>query len=328
MYQTMSLPLYSGSFEEYHSWDDLREELATLGCDGLEGIWSGEELPADLPEDLILGYHLTFYPDWLDFYRDDHKALRRKFGSLDAAARFYGGLGPETLLAQYQADLHRAAALHVRYVVFHVSDISIEEGYTYRWLHTNREVIDAATEVINHILGPQAWPFEFLVENQWWPGFTFTEPEETARLLEGIHFPKKGVLLDTGHLMNTNTELKSEAEGAEYIRRMLERHGSLAAWVRGVHLHQSLSGTYVKAHTGWLPDGLPEDYAARFGVSYQHILRIDRHQPWSDPAILPVLEQIAPRYLTHELSSRGRTERANAISAQMRLLRQGGKMCV
>ena len=64
-----------------------------LGCDGLEGIWSGEEFPADLPEDLILGYHLTFYPDWLDFYRDDRKALRRKFGSLDAAARFYGGPG-------------------------------------------------------------------------------------------------------------------------------------------------------------------------------------------------------------------------------------------
>ena len=31
MYQTMSLPLYSGSFEEYHGWGDLRAELAALG---------------------------------------------------------------------------------------------------------------------------------------------------------------------------------------------------------------------------------------------------------------------------------------------------------
>ena len=37
MYQTMSLPLYSGSFEEYHGWGDLRAELAALGCDGMEG---------------------------------------------------------------------------------------------------------------------------------------------------------------------------------------------------------------------------------------------------------------------------------------------------
>ena len=83
MYQTMSLPLYSGSFEEYHGWGNLRAELAALGCDGMEGIWSGEEFPEDLPADLVIGYHLTFYPDWLDFYRDDRRALKRKFGSLD-----------------------------------------------------------------------------------------------------------------------------------------------------------------------------------------------------------------------------------------------------
>ena len=153
MYQTMSLPLYSGSFEEYHGWGNLRAELAALGCDGMEGIWSGEEFPEDLPADLVIGYHLTFYPDWLDFYRDDRRALKRKFGSLDAAARFYGGPGPETLLEQYRADLRRAAGLNPHYVVFHVSDVSIEEGYTYHWLHTNQEVIDAAVEVINLILG-------------------------------------------------------------------------------------------------------------------------------------------------------------------------------
>ena len=82
--------------------------------------------------------------------------------------------------------------------------------------------------MVNLILGEERWPFEFLVENQWWPGFTFTEPEETARLLEGIRFAGKGILLDTGHLMNACTELKTEAEGADYIRRMLNRHGSLA----------------------------------------------------------------------------------------------------
>ena len=39
------------------------------------------------------------------------------------------------------------------------------------------------------------------------------------------------------------------------IRRMLNRHGSLATWVRGVHLHQSLSGAYVKTHTGFTTGG-------------------------------------------------------------------------
>lgn len=328
MYQMMSLPLYSGTLGEYNSWRDLGQELERLGCDGIEGVWGGEDLPKDLPAELILGYHLIFYPDWLDFYRDDRAALKQKFGSLEVTASFYGGLGPDTLLEQYRADLRRAVNLGARYVVFHVSDVSLEEGYTYRWLHTNQEVIDAAVEVVNLILGEERWPFEFLVENQWWPGFTFTEPEETARLLEGIRFAGKGILLDTGHLMNACTELKTEAEGADYIRRMLNRHGSLAKWVRGVHLHQSLSGAYVKAHTGSLPAGLPEDYMERFGVSYQHILQIDQHRPWTDPAILSVLEQIELRYLTHELSSRGRMARAEAVSVQTRLLQQGGRMRV
>ena len=265
MYQMMSLPLYSGTFQEYDSWRDLGQELERLGCDGIEGVWGGEDLPKDLPAELILGYHLIFYPDWLDFYRDDRAALKQKFGSLEAVASFYGGLGPDTLLEQYRADLRRAVNLGARYVVFHVS---------------------------------------------------------------GIRFAGKGILLDTGHLMNACTELKTEAEGADYIRSMLNRHGSLAKWVRGVHLHQSLSGAYVKAHTGSLPAGLPEDYMERFGVSYQHILQIGQHRPWTDPAILPVLEQIEPRYLTHELSSRGRMARAEAVSIQTRLLRQGGRMRV
>ena len=50
--------------------------------------------------------------------------------------------------------------------------------------------------MINLILGTETWPFEFLVENQWWPGFTFTEPEETVRLLDGNPFAGKGIRVD------------------------------------------------------------------------------------------------------------------------------------
>ena len=90
MYQTMSLPLYSGSFEEYHGWGDLRAELAALGCDGMEGIWSGEEFPEDLPADLVIGYHLTFYPDWLDFYRHAFTAVQGRRHCWSSTGRICG----------------------------------------------------------------------------------------------------------------------------------------------------------------------------------------------------------------------------------------------
>ena len=320
---TMSLPLDHYTLGEYAGWDDLRRELDELGCDGIEGIWGGEELPRDIPAGLVTGYHLTFFHDWLDLYREDRAALERKFGSMENVRAFYGGTTRETLLAAYRADLERAAALKPEYVVFHVSDVSVEEGYTYRWFHSHEEVIDTSVEVINALLAGRDWPFVFLVENQWWPGFTFTDPRLTGRLLEGIKFEDKGILLDTGHLMNTCPDLRTQEEGAAYISAMLDAHGDSAKLVKGVHLHQSLSGEYVYAHTGFLPDGLPDDPVERFGASYRHIQRIDRHEPWSDPAVLSLLERISPRWVTHELSAKDRVKRAEAVRRQSALLGRG-----
>lgn len=324
MLESISLPLCGAVRTEYGGWSGLREELARLGCGGIEAIWAGEDLPADFPPDLLGGYHLTFFPDWLDFYREDKPALLAKYGSMEAVRQFYGGVGAETLLNLYRADLERAAALRARYVVFHVSDVSVDEGYTYQWLHGDREVIDASVEVLNTLLAGRNWPFAVLVENQWWPGFTFTDPDMTARLVEGIRYPDKGILLDTGHLMNTNPALRTQEEGALYLIDMLERHGTLSQAVRGVHLHQSLSGAYVRKHTGFLPQNQPKTPIERFCASYQHILQIDRHRPWTDPAILPVLVRIAPEFLTHELQAGDRAARFQAVRTQRDLLERGG----
>ena len=132
MYQSMNLPLWQGAAEEYGGWESLAADCAELGLAGVEGIWAGEDIPAGFPLSLLAGYHLTFYADWLDFYREDKAALLRKFGSMAAVERHYGGRDPDALLKFYRADLERARALGASYVVFHVTDVSIEEGYTYR----------------------------------------------------------------------------------------------------------------------------------------------------------------------------------------------------
>ena len=310
----MSLPLAADVLEEYAA--ELPAAVAACGCDGLEGVWGGVEPPWSIPEGLRFGYHLTFYPDWLDFWRGDRAALMRKFGSEPVWRAFYGGAeGEQTLLDLYRADLKRALAWGARYVVFHVSDVSIEEGYTYRWEHSHAAVIDAAAELANRLLDGRDWPFQFLVENQWWPGFTFTDPALTGSLLEKIHFARKGILLDTGHMMNTDRNLRTQAEGAAYIHRMLDAHGTLCRYIKGVHLHQSLSGPYVRAHTGALPP-LPEDYLERFAASYRHILNIDTHRPWTDGAVRGLVERIAPDYLVHELCAHDRASRAAAVRRQ------------
>lgn len=323
MRQSMNLPISAAIAAAYGGWDGVQAACAQLGCDGIEAIWAGEEIPQTLPQGLAIGYHLTFFPDWLDFYREDKAALLQKYGTEQAVSSFYGGSTPETLLALYRADLRRAQAAQAQYVVFHVSDVSVEEGYTYRWLHSDEAVIDASAEIINLLLQDVPPTFDFLVENQWWPGFTFTDPQKTARLLDAIDYPRKGIVLDTGHLMNTNPALRTQREGLAYIHRMLDAHGSLCDQIYGMHLHQSLSGAYVRANTGALPQNWPRDPLARFAESYGHILQIDRHRPWTEPAVYDLLERVSPRYVTHELAAADKKERHRRLRCQMRAIAKG-----
>ena len=319
----MSLPMTASVLTEY---GDLEEACRSCGCDGLEVVWGGEELPCTVPQALHVGYHLTFYPDWLDFWRGDRAALTEKFGSEEVWRSFYGGPeGRETLLRLYREDLDRAVTWGARYVVFHVSDVSVEEGFTYHWRHTHEEVIDAAAEVINLLLGDAEWPFAFLVENQWWPGFTLTEPENTSCLLEGIRYPRKGILLDTGHLMNAERSIATQRDGVRFILEMLDRHGPLCRYIQGMHLHQSISGAYVRRHCGALPIDFPKDLPGQYRACYAHIQNIDRHEPWTDPAVREIVDRVQPAYLTHELAAPDRQAKLRAIRQQLDTIERGGE---
>ena len=312
MISSLNFPLSAYSLQPFGDWETLGREVEALGLDGLELIADPWDLPAPPPKQLVSGYHMTFYSDWLDFYRGDEKAVLRKFGSWETAERIYGGRRPEDLLQRYREDLALGKSFGVPYMVFHVSDVSMEENYTYRWLHSDREVLDAAAEVLNTILQGVEPEFELLVENQWWPGFTFTEPEKTEYLLSRIDYPRTGIMLDTGHLMNCDPSIRTQAEGVRFILRKLEEHGSLAKAVRGLHFHQSVSGQYVRASIGAVPEAFNGDYFHDIAICYPHIQRIDRHRPWTNPECARILDAVAPQYLTHELSGAGRAQLAKA----------------
>jgi len=323
MIQSISFPISAYSIAPYGGWDALAAEIRALGCDGVEGIVDPEDLDRSFPPELLSGYHMVFYPDWLDFYHRNTPELLRKFGSREMIERVYRGTEPEDLMKQFKDDLAFALSMHTPYVVFHVSDVSLEEGYTYRWLHTDREVLDGAVEFINELLRDVEPTCDFLVENQWWPGFTFTDPGETEYLLSRIRYPRTGIMLDTGHLMNTRPSLRTQREGIGYILEQFRAHGELGQRVLGMHFHQSLSGAYVRKNTGRLPADFPADYFEAFVREYPHIQSIDRHRPWTDPDCVRLLDEIRPEYLTHELSSGPRRSQLSAVRRQLRTIRQG-----
>ena len=322
MIQSVNFPLSQYCIRPYGSWEALGRQVKALGLDGLEVIADPDDLAADVPLSLVAGYHLTFYPDWVDFWRQDEKALLGKFHSWEEVEKIYRGRRPEDLMAQFRTDLALAQRLKAPYLVFHVSDVSLEEGYTYRWLHSDREVLDAAIDFANQLLKGVEPTFDFLVENQWWPGFTFTEPEKTEYLLKNIDYPRVGIMLDTGHLMSTNQRIRSQKQGIAYILEMIEKHGSLAEKIRGLHFHQSLSGAYCLKRVGALPPDFPEEYFAAFAVSYGHIQQIDRHRPWTEPRCAAIIDRAQPQYLTHELSSGYPGGQLGAVKRQLTTLRK------
>ncbi len=323
MIQSTNFPLSTYCVQPYGSWDAIGEVVKELGLDGLELIADPDNLADDIPNSLVKGYHMTFYVDWLDFWRQDEKALMHKFGSWETVHEVYRGKGPEDLLQHFREDLELAIRLKAPYMVFHVSDASLEENYTYRWFHSDLEVLDGAIELINALLDGVEPTFDFLVENQWWPGFTFTDPEKTEYLLSRINYPRVGIMLDTGHLMNTNWKLKSQWDGIKYILEMIEKHGELSKKIYGLHFHQSLSGAYCKKNVGKLPEDFPLEYNDEFGRNYGHILRIDRHRPWTVEECVLILERVAPKYLTHEISGNVQHGRKIAIQNQMRVIKRG-----
>ena len=323
MTTTVNFPLYRGCLDEYGSFEAAIASMRPFGVDGFELIWGDNKYQGELPtEDLVPGYHLVFWPDWVDFWRGDEEALLRKFGNPAVIREYYGGESRSDMLRQYTEDMERAARFGAEYVVFHVSDVSIEEGYSYHWLHSDEEVIEAACELLSTLTEGRSWPFKILLENQWWPGLSFKNSRLTRRVLESVN-GDRGLLLDTGHLMNGNTNLRTEQDGIAYIHRILDDMGELAEEIHGIHLHKSLSGEYVKRHTGFVP-ALPEDYMQRYSENYAHILSIDRHAPWTEPKIGTVIDRLKPEFLTNELAAGTRREREGVLAVQSQTLKKAG----
>lgn len=315
MYTLISMVSGNKSLMEYKDSEDLEQSYGQYGCNGVEIIRCGEDERNIIGKNTIIGFHVGFYSQWIDFWNGNEEALIREFGSAEVYEGFYNGKDRDALLKHFKKELDYAQEMGAHYVVFHVSDVSAREVFTYQRDHTDAEVIDASIDMINTLLDNSDYSFEFLMENLWWPGFTMANPLMTKRLMEGIHYPKKGIMLDIGHLMNTNIHLSTLEEACAYIHQLLDAHGELSEAIRGVHLHHSLTGEYVKNTLKHLPV-LKEDFYERFAEAYEHVLKIDTHQPVSGKTMTELIGHIAPHYLVHEFAAQNRAQREESLAIQ------------
>lgn len=120
-----------------------------------------------------------------------------------------------------------------------------------------------------------------------------------------------GIMLDTGHLMNTNPELQTEEDGIEYILKTVKALGEDRKLIRGLHLNCSLSGDYVKTFERVF------DSESSNIERMKHVIKIDQHRPFTDKAVQKLLRFIKPDYVVHELAYRDFSDFEKNIEVQL-----------
>lgn len=305
---TMNFSLSYDDMIRFSSAEELRDFYRNAGCDGLEVMPLEPDMRLLVLPDMAVGIHLCCPSDWMRMDR-------------------------EQLLAHYRQNLETARTLGAEYVVFHVTQVSPLESFTYVPEHTDEEVILATADLVNELLSEQEPSFWFLMENLWWPGLNFRRPEMTYLLLESIHYQKKGLMLDTGHFLHTNHKLRTQEEALLSLNQMLDEHEAyfhsartgadgedFLAWIHGIHLQQSLTGAYVEdclTH----PHILSDDPMEQMNQLFTHIFAIDKHQPFTAPGVRELVERIQPEYVTLEYITESREQLAEYLSQGMAALK-------
>lgn len=289
------------------------------GFDGVELMQLDEDARELIPKERVIGLHMSYFPYWLDFWNGDLDAVQREFGSLETAYRHYGGRGREAVLNRYRKDLADAHKWGAEYVVFHIADATISESFTLQYRHSDEEVIDAAIDLLNELFAEEDGSIALLMENLWQPGLNFKRPEITRRLMNGVRYPNKGIMLDTGHLLHTNLDLQSQEEGLAYIHSLLDAHGDLCRFIRGMHLNQSITGDIMKEAMRHPPQ--PDaPYSERSGQMFWHAFSMDKHQPFTCAGVDRLVAQIAPEYLTFEFITVDSAQHRSYLDAQRKAL--------
>ena len=314
MIRSFNLTTCAEDLERYTDANDIRRFATGCGVGGIEVMAIGENSLGIIPPELVTGIHLGYKNSWYDYYTGDIPAVLEEYGSMEEARQQLGET-PYALVDSLRAQLDFAQSVGALYTVYHVSNVTLEETATLKPRHDDEKVIDAALEIINAALEGGNYDFDFLVENLWWPGFQFTSPRLTRRLIDGIKYPRKGIMLDLGHLMHTDWSVTDKDSAIDYINRRLDEHGELCRWIRGVHLQYGATGEYMRA-LAENPVKLSGTYFEKLCQVYEAVLQMDPHKPFISHRISDLIDRIAPRYLTYEFISQNRLQHAGYIRTQ------------
>ena len=296
---------------------DMQYFSEKYGFDGFELIKFFDGDNSSLKK-YIKGYHMRFFPSWMELYLEDFNSLYDELKDEKYFKSLCGGHSKKELIEYYKRELKIAKELEVEYVVFHACNVKVTEAMTYDFKYSDKEILNAVISIINEIFEDGEYNFKLLFENLWWSGLRLTNKEEIEYLLNGVKYKNVGFILDTGHMINNNRDIKNSKEGIKYIKKNIENIGEYKNLIYGMHLNYSLSGEYVNR-------AIKENKEKNLSIEeimnnvYQHVGSIDYHDPFEDKEIIDVINSLPIKYLVFELIGDTREELENKIQRQWKI---------
>lgn len=323
----INMPVNNWSVDEFDSTDDLKHFYQQYGCNGIEAILVGDDFSPKMKADMIPGLHLSFYANWLPLWQNDTETLMKAYGSEAAWTEFFQAKNREELIEVYGKQLIAAHKLGVKYVVYHVGDTTLDELYAYDKAdisYKNQQIIDGTVEMANTLYDRygEYMDYDFLFENLTVGELNLLNPKTPLELLDRVKIPNTGIVLDTGHLSNTNLAITNQDDACDYIMQILDRNESLIPYIKVMHLNCS-----VAAHDGFFAEvakNVPLDhsksYLDQFAQVYNRLGKADQHIPFTTSAIQKVVDRVQPEVVVNELAHHNREEWGDRIGTQMAAL--------
>lgn len=299
-------------------WEEIKQ---FVGKNQMDGIELGLTLDYDIeqiPKEIIEGVHLSFYPMWVDFWRQDEEKLSQLFATKEERNAYYQGDSPECLVTSYRKQYERAKALGAKYMVFHVSHVLPEDSFTWEFTYSDKEVMIATLELVNSAFPKEENGPLLLFENLWWPGLNYKDSELTKWFIEQVEYPNKGYLVDISHLILNNKEIGTEQEAYFYIKQIIKSLGETKQWIKAVHLNKTLPKRYMQRDHSYLLKKYREikDSKQKLTLLKKHIQALDGHIPFDHPIAKKIVALINPEYCVYETAPKSRYELAYFIKKQ------------
>lgn len=291
----------------------LGEYVASMKLDGIEQLIYDNNMILKYKESTI-GVHLEYWSYWIDFWWNNQQRLDYIFESNEEKKHYYKAQNIYEWIEYIKKNITLALNLKPQYLVWHVSEANVQEIFTYNFYYNDRQVLLATSEVFNEVAKIIPDNVLILFENLWWPGLRLNSMENVVYFFEKLKHNNVGIMLDTGHLMNTNINLTSELEASIFIKDIVNNLGSFASLIKGVHLNCSLSGQYQK-------NFIEQQFKfCEFDKHrlWEHITKIDKHEIFQTKAPSFLIDYIQPQYVVHELAYDNLILLRNKIMAQSR----------